>query len=250
MTGLAKTAATKPGLAGQCFGMPLPRLALVDGTVEGLKWLAFALMLVDHANKYLLDWSVPWMFKLGRLAMPIFATVLGYNLARFSPTDVHGLRRLLARLALAAAVASIPFIALGKTSAGGWWPLNIMVTLATAVAVLMLWRSSFILHRSAAVLVFVVGGAFGEYFWPAIGIVLAVCSYARAPSASALAIGACCTILLGLINGNAWALAGLALVALATQVRLRLPRLPRFFYIAYPAHLALLWMLLQAQHGW
>ncbi|MBI5792574.1 MAG: conjugal transfer protein TraX [Rhodocyclales bacterium] len=205
-------------------------------------------MLIDHANKYLLDWSVPWMFALGRLAMPIFAAVLGFNLARFSPGDTRGLRRLLVRLALAAAIATVPFIALGKTLAGGWWPLNILATLAAAVAVLLLWRSSFALHRSAAIVVFVLGGVLGEFFWPAIGIVLATCSYARAPTVTALAVGVICTALLGLVNGNAWAVAGLVVFVLATQVRLRLPRWPRFFYVAYPAHLALLWLLLHARH--
>ncbi|MBI5792553.1 MAG: conjugal transfer protein TraX [Rhodocyclales bacterium] len=227
----------------------MPRLVLADGTVEGLKWLAFALMLIDHANKYLLNWSVPWMFAVGRLAMPIFAVVLGYNMARFGVDDTRGLRRLLARLTLAAAIATVPFIALGKTLAGGWWPLNILAALATAVAVLLLWRSSFPLHRVTAVVVFLVGGALGEFFWPAIGIVLAACSYARAPNITALTIGITCTALLGPINGNAWALAGLVIVALATQVRLPVARWPRFFYVAYPAHLALLWLVLQVHRS-
>ncbi len=242
MTGLAKPRAAAALPTGS-----LPRLAIADGTVEALKWLAFALMLIDHVNKYLFDWTVPWMFNVGRLAMPVFAMVLGYNLARFSPADTRGLGRLLARLTFSAAVASVPFIALDKLSAGGWWPLNILATLATAVAVLLLWRSSFVLHRSAAVLVFILGGALGEFFWPAIGIVLVSCSYARAPNAMALAVGLGCTAVLGLINGNAWALAGLVVVALASQVRLNVPRLSWFFYVAYPAHLALLWLALHAR---
>lgn len=225
----------------------LPRLVLRDGTAEALKWLAFALMVIDHANKYLFDWSVPWMFALGRLAMPIFAVVLGYNLARFKPADAAGLRRVLVRLVVTAAVASIPFMALGKTWAGHWWPLNILATFAAAVAVLALWRSSFALHRVAAVVMFIAGGALGEFFWPAVALVLASCCYARSPSLAALAVGVGCTALLGFVNGNAWALAGLGVVALASQVHLHVPRASRFFYLAYPAHLALLWLLLQVR---
>lgn len=225
----------------------LPRLVLRDGAVETLKWLALALMVVDHVNKYLLDWSTPWMFAAGRLAMPLFAIVLGYNLARFERTDIAGLRRVLVRLALTAVVASVPFFALGKASAGGWWPLNILVTLASAVAALLLWRSTFPLRRTTAALVFVAGGALGEFFWPAMAIVLATCSYTRAPSVPALAVLGTSTALLGLVNGNAWALAALPLVALATQLRLRIPRLRWVFYAAYPAHLAVLWAVLQAR---
>lgn len=234
-------------LANTASATRLPRLVLRDGAAEALKWLALALMVVDHVNKYLLDWSTPWMFAAGRLAMPVFAIVLGYNLARFERSDSAGLRRVLVRLALAAAVASVPFLALGKASAGGWWPLNILVTLASAVAALLLWRSTFPLHRTTAALLFVVGGAVGEFFWPAMAIVLATCSYTRAPSVPTLAVLGTSTALLGLVNGNAWALAALPLVALATQLRLRMPRLRWVFYAAYPAHLAVLWAVLQAR---
>ena len=227
----------------------LPRFVLRDGAVETLKWLALALMVIDHINKYLLDWSTPWMFAAGRLAMPLFAIVLGYNFVRFEPSDTAGLRRVLVRLALAAAVASVPFSALGKASAGGWWPLNILVTLSAAVAVLLLWRGASVLYRTAAVLVFLIGGAVGEFFWPAMAIVLATCSYTRAPSVPALAVLVTSTALLGLVNGNAWALAALPLALLATQLRLRVPRLRWAFYAAYPLHLAVLWAVLQVRHG-
>ncbi len=35
-----------------------------------------------YPNKYLFDGSHPWMYALGRISMPLFAFVLGYNLAR------------------------------------------------------------------------------------------------------------------------------------------------------------------------
>ena len=57
-------------------------LVLSSGAVEILKWTAAALMVGDHINKYLLHGSEPLLFDAGRLAMPLFAIVLGYNLAR------------------------------------------------------------------------------------------------------------------------------------------------------------------------
>lgn len=228
----------------------LPRLLLTDGAVESLKWFALVLMVIDHVNKYLLDWSVPWMFAAGRLAMPVFAMTLGYNLARIEPTALAPLRRILIRLAAVAALSCVPYIALGKLSALGWWPLNILATFAAAVAVLLLWRSGGIGHRLAAVAVFVGGGALVEYFWPAIAIVVGTCAYARSPSARALAVVVTSLALLGLINRNAWALAALPVLALAAQHSLPLPQLPRlrwFFYAAYPAHLAALWVIVQVR---
>jgi hypothetical protein len=62
----------------------LPRLQLANGSLEALKWLALLLMLGDHVNKYLLHDAVPVLFDAGRLVMPIFAVVLGYNLGRGS----------------------------------------------------------------------------------------------------------------------------------------------------------------------
>ncbi|WP_010101405.1 TraX family protein [Verminephrobacter aporrectodeae] len=59
-----------------------PRLVVADGTCEGLKWLALALMTGDHVNKYLFNATLPVLFEAGRLALPIFVFVLACNLAR------------------------------------------------------------------------------------------------------------------------------------------------------------------------
>ncbi|MBK7549911.1 MAG: hypothetical protein IPI20_19875 [Rhodoferax sp.] len=57
-------------------------LHIDNGTLEALKWLALVLMTGDHVNKYVLADSLPGLFELGRLAMPLFMFVLAYNLAR------------------------------------------------------------------------------------------------------------------------------------------------------------------------
>lgn len=49
--------------------------------LSAAKWLAVILIIVDHWNKYLSDKAVPWMYAVGRISMPLFAFVLGYNLA-------------------------------------------------------------------------------------------------------------------------------------------------------------------------
>ena len=74
--------------ASECISVPIrapvstaPRLELSSGSLEALKWLALLLMTLDHVNKHLMHASVPELFAAGRLALPLFGFVLGYNLA-------------------------------------------------------------------------------------------------------------------------------------------------------------------------
>lgn len=222
-----------------------PRLVIADGALEALKWFAAALMLVDHINKYLLDAAQPWMFWLGRLAMPIFAIVLGYNLARSGARERGVIARTAWRLAACAVVSSIPFIALGKTWAGGWWPVNILATLLVSVLVLQLWHVERRGARVLAVLLFIAGGALGEFFWLGAAIVLASYAYCRAPTTTAGVLLVASVASLALVNGNHWALASLGVVAMASHasclgLALQVPRSPFAFYVFYPAHLAAL----------
>jgi hypothetical protein len=220
----------------------LPRVQIADGTLQALKWLAVALMVIDHVNKYLLDWSVPAMFAAGRLAMPIFALCLAYNLARPGTLASGAYGRTMRRLAIGAAIATLPFIGLGKLLLASWWPLNILATLLVATAVMYLLEAGGGRRRSLAAAVFIVGGGLVEFWWPAIALAAAAHAYFRAPSWSALAVVTASTVALSLINGNWWAFAGVALVLVATRVQLRVPRLQRCFYVVYPAHLAALWI--------
>ena len=91
-----------------------PALDLNSGTLEALKWLAMLLMTLDHVNKHLLHASVPELFAAGRLALPLFGFVLGYNLARPGALTSGGYSRTARRLAVFGSIATIPFIALGE----------------------------------------------------------------------------------------------------------------------------------------
>ena len=107
---------TPPAGAGQ-----LAPLAFSEASLSAAKWLALILMVIDHSNKYLFDGSQPWMYALGRISMPLFAFVLGYNLARPGTLASGGYRRLALRLAAFGLLATVPFIAINKLPAG-WWP--------------------------------------------------------------------------------------------------------------------------------
>ena len=108
-------------------------LELSSGSLEALKWLALLLMTLDHVNKYLLHASVPELFAAGRLALPQFGFVLGYNLARPGAPASGGYSRTARRLGIFGSIATIPVIALGGLG-WGWWPFNFMATLLVATS--------------------------------------------------------------------------------------------------------------------
>lgn len=217
-------------------------LHVPDGTVEALKWLALALMTGDHANKYLFNGTLPFLFEAGRLALPIFVFVLAYNLARPGAFKRGAYTRTMKRLAVFGAVASVPFVALGGLSAG-WWPLNVLFTLLVVTACAYLVEKGGPLHLVGAGLVFLVGGGLVEYWWPAVAFGLAVWSYRKRPTWAAAAVALLACAALWFINRNLWALASLPLLLVASRVDLPMPRLRWAFYAYYPLHLAALWLI-------
>ncbi len=63
------------------FGvLALPRLS--GGAQDALKLIALATMLLDHTNKTVLHESAPALSWIGRLAFPLFAFLIAYNLEK------------------------------------------------------------------------------------------------------------------------------------------------------------------------
>jgi hypothetical protein len=197
-------------------------------------------MLGDHVNKYLLHDAVPVLFDAGRLVMPIFAVVLGYNLARPGTLASGVYPRALTRLAVGAALSSAPFMALGGLG-WGWWPLNVMAALGLVVAALWLFELGGAARVSSGVALLLVGGLFVEFWWAILAITVAAWLYARHPRWSALGLALIGFASLHLVNRNEWALAALPLIALASCVDLSVPRVRWAFYVFYPLHLAVIW---------
>ncbi len=212
---------------------------VADGTIEAIKWLGLILMTLDHINKYLFGERLPGLFEAGRLAMPLFGFVLAYNLARPGAfkNGVH--LRVMKRLALYGLIATPFFIALGGFVAY-WWPLNIMFMLLAATGMIYLIEKG---ARKAAALygaLFLIGGAFVEFWWFALAFCLAAWWYCRTTSKAALVALFLATASLYLINQNLWALASMPIILAAPLVDLKIPRIRNVFYTYYPAHLAVL----------
>ena len=219
-----------------------PPVKLSDGAVEAMKWMGLILMTADHAQKYGLMPAVPGIYEAGRVTFPLFGIVLAYNLARVQSHDRARYVRVLTRLLCCGALASIPFIALGGLGFG-WWPLNCMGTLAVAVCIMYLIEVRRPFWKTSAASVFLLGGALVEFWWPGVALCVGAWWYCKHPTWGALLLWLAGTAGLTLINGNGWACASFAIVALTSFVTIALPRASRFFYLYYPAHLAVLLVL-------
>lgn len=225
--------------------MQFPKLLVTDGTIEALKGLALVLMTLDHINKYLFAEKLPFIFEAGRLAMPLFVFVLAYNLARPGTKERGGFIRTIKRLTLFGTLATPAFIGLGGLVAG-WWPLNIMFALLVMTLTLYLMERRTIGSTIAAACVFIVGGSSVEFWWPGITIGIAIRSYCKAPSLSAIIIAIAALAATRVINGNDWALASIPVVVAACFVDVPMTRFQCVFYIYYPLHLWVLWAITKA----
>jgi TraX protein len=221
---------------------PPPALHIADGTLEALKWLGLVLMTGDHINKHLLGGEVAGLFNAGRLALPLFGIVLAYNLARPGVMERGGYVRVMRRLGLAAMVATIPFVGLGGLG-WGWWPLNIMATLLVATTITWLIERGGRAQIAMAIGLFVGGGLLVEFWWPALALIVGAWAYCKRPGWTALLIVIGAAWSLSVINGNAWALAAIPLIAAASAIDVRVPSCRVCFYVFYPAHLLAIWLV-------
>ena len=214
-------------------------LTIESGTVEALKWLALVLMTLDHVNKYVYADHPNLAFALGRISMPLFAFVFAYNMARPSALLSGAFQRAMKNLTLYGVLAT-PFFIMGGGLLFGWWPLNIMFMLLAAAVVIYLLETGGRWRWFAAFLVFLLGGAFVE-FWH-IALLFTVASYYYCKSFSYYALGLMVLSLTSLyfINRNFWALAAIPIILAAPYVRVQWPRVKHLFYVYYPLHLAIL----------
>lgn len=217
-----------------------------NGTLEALKWLALVLMTGDHVNKYLLHDGQPWLFRLGRLVMPLFGFVLAYNLARpdAAARGVH--LRVGTRLALFGLISTPAFLVLGGLLYG-WWPVNVMFTLlvTTACAYLFFERPGW--HaKLLGLVILIVGGSSVEFWWPAVSMNLAFIAWVKSGRHRWIVAAFVAAFFLGAVNGDQWALASFPIILASPMIRLQLHRVRWAFYVYYPA---LLYLLLAARMG-
>jgi hypothetical protein len=216
---------------------------------ELLKWLAVMLMTGDHVAKVIYGGYVPGLSEAGRVAFPLFALVMAYNLAQPGADVAKSVRRLALWGVIAQPVHALVF--------GYWLPLNILLTFAAAAG--CIWALERRHWALAALLCFAAPVAL-DYAWPGVWLVLAAWAWFKNHGRSMhFLLGSwdfrrerlylvlpiwvwACMGLLCLYNGNGWALLALPVMALG-ELSARIPRAGRVFYVYYVAHLACIGLL-------
>lgn len=227
-------------------------ISISDGTIESIKWLAVLFMTIDHINSYLIYpvTGAPYaeMFSIGRIAFPLFALVLAYNLARVrtEQAETKAIVSAMKRLFIFGLISTVPYYA---ATDGRTLPLNIMFTLAFATALIycIRWSSQkerwfiryslyFLIHA-----VFAAGSALVEFSHYGVGIIIMAWLLFRYSSSTALILTILLIGCLYYINENLWALMALPIFALGYTVNIKMPRINKYaFYVYYPLHLAII----------
>lgn len=101
--------------------------------MDMLKCVALAAMLIDHANDILLSPSSPVLYAIGRMAMPLFALIFAFNLAK-----QPGRAQELANRQWKWAIITQPFFAFAFYGHQPWYALNILFVFA-ACSQLVAW---------------------------------------------------------------------------------------------------------------
>lgn len=223
-----------------------------DGSIEAIKWVAILFMTIDHINSNLIYTTTgqfyPVLFNIGRIAFPLFALVLAYNLARprSAQDEKKAIIGVLNRLLLFGVVSLVPYY---LATDGLILPLNIMFTLAVATAIIYVIHlgterkrriSRYAIYFLAHSL-FVITAPFVDYSLYGVSLIVMAWLFFRYTSVIALVLMCVLTFCLYAINETHWALLALPIFGVSYFVNMKVPRInQRVYYIYYPAHLAII----------
>ena len=229
--------------------MTLDALCISNSSLTAIKIIGITAMLVDHFNAFVNPNYNQTLFEIGRIAFPLFALVLGYNLARI---PLNKIPKIMFRLLMFGILATPIYIILS----GGlqhWWPLNILFTLSLATTIVYLlslptYNRWAVTARMTAILLFAVIGGLVDYLW--LGPALVFVVWRLFSGISAVEKTILHILLLGLTGllcvmndslATLFALPIIYLTILSCQ-GIRLPRMKWFFYWFYPGHLIMLFL--------
>lgn len=228
----------------------LMRLKVSNAALTALKLIGITAMLIDHYNSLVKPDYSPLLYEVGRLALPLFVFVLGYNLARI---PAEKMPKIMLRLLLFGVIATPIYNILGA-GLWYWWPLNILFTLLVATGTIYLLSvpvsSRLVIPmRLAAVLLFAAAGSMVDYLWVGPALVLVIWRlYLAVPQLERVMLYGALLLLAGLLcllNASLAALLAVPVILLTIlfyQER-QLPRMKWFFYWFYPGHLLALLLI-------
>jgi len=205
---------------------------VTSGARELLKWLGVILMTGDHVAKVICGGYVPGLSEAGRVAFPLFALVMAYNLAQPGADVGKSIRRLGLWGAIAQPVHALAF--------GYWLPLNILLTFALCAAAVHAVNQRGWVALAAFAFAALVLPAFVDYQWFGVWFVLLAYFAFRQKSPGALIAA---FVPLCVFNGNLWALAAIPVAVALSYAAWPVPRGRWAFYGYYVAHLACIGLL-------
>ena len=216
-------------------------------TGNQLKLLALVTMTCDHIGVTLFP-QVLWLRIVGRLALPIFA----YMIAEGCRHTRSRKRYLLSIVAVAALCQAVYLVAMGSLY------MCIMVTFSLSVALIYLWdyaktrpapQGGFLVLAALCVAwilceVPLFPGTDFHIDYGIFGVLLPVLIYMGRSGLQAFAMAALGLVFLNLSMGGIQWFSLLALIPLAFYDGTRgKAKLKYLFYIYYPAHLAVIWLI-------
>lgn len=216
-----------------------PQIKISNGALEALKWLAMILMTIDHVNRIFFDGNNITALSIGRVAMPLFAFVFVYNLARpekFTPAIYF---KTFTRLIFFGILAMPSYMGMMKSY--NLIPLNILFSFLVASSTLYFYEKEGTSART--IFCFLVGGILVEYNWLGIFICISSWLYCKKPSIATLLICFAAYFLLDFANNSNWTLLAIPIIILATQIDINIPRWRYFFWWYYPLHLTILLLI-------
>jgi len=206
---------------------------LSSSQIEIVKWLAFALMVMDHVNKALLGGAMPYWTELARVVFPLFVVALAVSLRDVEPEKGF---RVVGRMLLIGAISQ-PI----ASYLWGWSLLNIMCTLALGTAASLVWRYMDRFTGVCALVAACVLGFYCEYGAFGVLLIFAAFQFVRAPSEWTLVGFGVALIALSIPNGGLyWAVLTVPLLFIIAEVPVAVPRARHVFYWLYPVHLAVI----------
>lgn len=210
-----------------------------DGSIELLKWIAIICMTLDHINKYLFNGTIPYLFEIGRLALPLFVFVLAYNLQRPGVLTRNVFTRIAVRLLVFGLIATVPYVLLGGVD--NWLlPLNVLFTLLVISCVIFCLNTGGVIGFSSAIMLFSLAGAVVEFGWIAIFLGVTTWAAFRFKSAVIAFVAVLSCVALENINANYFAVLAVPVISLCVFFNTKIPRLKYVFYVYYPMHLLIL----------
>lgn len=216
----------------------LPSTGLTRTYLDLLKWIALFSMALFHYGHSVVYMPPEIITIIGRLAFPLFAFILGYNIALAIEKNDKTVEKRLMKTLLVFGCFAQPF----------YWgfihsplPLNVMFSLALGVYMVFNYKTVF------AWIALALCGLFVDYAW--FGALFVLASYLVSTDLMKSRIGlfsgiafSTSLISLTMITSSPYPLLVLPLLlfGLVWQPNFKLPRCKWFFYAFYPVHLALL----------